>query len=115
VNQIDYYQSLLTNNPEQLDNLKPAWNYYIPHQPFAKQLAFLMLPHKEAFYGGAAGGGKSDALLSAALQYVDIPGYSAIIFRRTFTDLKLPGALIDRSHSWLNDPNFPPEIKPRWE
>lgn len=43
----------------------------------------------------------SDSLLLAALQYVDLPDYSAVIFRRTFTDLKLAGAIMDRSHQWL--------------
>ena len=37
----------------------------------------------------------------AALQFVDIPGYSAILFRRTYADLSLPGALIDMSKQWL--------------
>ena len=37
----------------------------------------------------------------AALQFVDIPNYSAILFRRTFNDLALPGALMDRSMEWL--------------
>ena len=60
-----------------------------------------MLRHLEAFYGGAAGGGKSIALLMAALQYVDVPGYAAIIFRRSYADLSLPGALMDRAHEWL--------------
>jgi len=60
------------------------------------------LPHLEALYGGAAGGGKSEALLMAALQYVDVPGYSAILFRRTYTDLSLPNALMDRAHQWLD-------------
>jgi len=55
----------------------------------------------EALYGGAAGGGKSDALLMAALMFVDIPGYNAIIFRRTYSDLALPEALIARSMEWL--------------
>lgn len=33
------------------------WNTkYIPHKPFPTQLAFLMLPHLDAFFGGAAGG-----------------------------------------------------------
>jgi hypothetical protein len=36
----------------------------------------LLCDHKEVFYGGAAGGGKSDALLMAALQYVDVKGYA---------------------------------------
>lgn len=74
---------------------------YIPHVPTPNQHAFLWLTCKEAFFGGAAGGGKSDALLMAALQYVDIPGYAAILFRKTYADLKLPGSLIPRSHEWL--------------
>lgn len=37
----------------------------------------------------------------AALQYVDIPGYHAILIRDTFKNLTEPGALIFRSHEWL--------------
>jgi predicted phage terminase large subunit-like protein len=37
----------------------------------------------------------------AAMQYVDVPGYSAILFRRTFADLSLPGALMDRFKDWI--------------
>lgn len=55
----------------------------------------------EVFYGGAAGGGKSDWLLMGALEYADVPGYAAIVFRRTFTDLALPGAIMQRAHEWL--------------
>lgn len=55
----------------------------------------------EVCYGGAAGGGKSDAILMAALQFIDQPKYAAIIFRRTYADLALPGALMDRSKSWF--------------
>jgi hypothetical protein len=80
----------------------PRLNRYIPHTPTAKQSAYLLLPHIEAFYGGQPGGGKSDALLMGALQYVDVPGYAAIIFRRTYADLSLPGALMDRAHEWLS-------------
>ncbi len=74
---------------------------YIPHRPTAKQQAFLLLECLEAMYGGAAGGGKSDALLMTALQYVDVAGYSALLLRRTFADLALPGALMERSSDWL--------------
>jgi predicted phage terminase large subunit-like protein len=79
------------------------WSKYIPlsHKPHAKQLAFLSLPHLEAFYGGAAGGGKSDALLMAALQYVDEPGYQGIIFRRTYSDMLLPSSILSRCKEWL--------------
>lgn len=37
----------------------------------------------------------------AALQYMDVPGYAAILFRRTFADLNQPDALIPRSFEWL--------------
>lgn len=74
---------------------------YTPHYPEPPQEAFLATTELEALYGGSAGGGKSDALLIAALQYVDVPGYSAILFRRTYTDLALPGAIMDRSKQWL--------------
>ncbi len=78
------------------------WVDYIPHTPTAKQLAFLLLDNfEEAFYGGAAGGGKSDALLMAALQYADMPGYAALLLRRTFKALTLPEALLDRARMWL--------------
>lgn len=80
----------------------PTPRKWIPHEPTPRQELFLQLKELEAFYGGAAGGGKSDALLMGGLQYVDIPGYAAIIFRRTFADLKLPEALMARAHEWLD-------------
>lgn len=75
-----------------------------PHQPEPRQAAFLKLGDLgvlEALYGGAAGGGKSDCLLMAALQYVDVPGYAALLLRRTYADLALPGAIMSRSKDWL--------------
>jgi hypothetical protein len=76
-------------------------NKYIPHFPTEKQLAFLALDCKEAMYGGAGGGGKSDALLMGALMYVDVPGYAALILRKTYKDLSLPDAIMSRADMWL--------------
>jgi predicted phage terminase large subunit-like protein len=96
------YEALLAEHPNVEAAIRPRWTAYIPHEPTPKQLAFLSLDgYREVFYGGAAGCGKSDALGMGALQYIDVPGYAAIIFRKTFADLRLPGALIDRSHQWL--------------
>lgn len=82
--------------------LTPKLTKYIPYEPTVKQRAFLLMNDtKEVLYGGAAGGGKSIAQLMGALQFVDIPGYSAILFRKTYADLSLPGALIDVSKQWL--------------
>jgi len=80
-----------------------AWGKYIPHKPTEPQKRFLSLANLEALYGGAAGGGKSDALLMDGIQDVMTPGYSGIIFRRTYQDLSLPGALLDRSMAWLQN------------
>ena len=86
--------------------LEPRPPLFSPHEPYLKQKIFLLIPALEALYGGRAGGGKSDALLMAALQYVDIPGYAAIIFRNSYSDLILPGALMDRAREWF-EPQMP--------
>lgn len=75
--------------------------HFCPHTPWQKQQLFLDLECKEAFYGGAAAGGKSEALLMAALQYIDVPGYAALILRKDTQRLRLAGGLIPRSFEWL--------------
>lgn len=89
---------------------------WIPHRPTERQAAFLDLDTMEGLYGGAAGGGKTDALLMAALQYADVPGYSALLLRRTFPELEGADGLISRAHDWLGPTAAEwREAKSRWE
>lgn len=86
-----------------LRELTPRLTRYIPHDPtvIPQQAVFMLTDAEEALYGGAAGGGKTDALLMSALQYVDVPGYDSILIRRTFPELRMPGSLLDRADAWL--------------
>lgn len=93
----------MTDWDEILEFLQPKDSPYCPEEPSLTQKVFLRTYALEALFGGAAGGGKSSALLMAALQYVDVPGYNAIIFRRTYADLALPGAIMDRFSAWISE------------
>lgn len=79
----------------------PQLQLYCPAVATPRQREFLELRCRESFYGGAAGGGKSTALLMGALQYAYLPGFSALILRRDIRRLRLSGGLIPKSHEWL--------------
>ena len=55
-----------------------------------------MVHFTSAFYSP----GKTSYLLMAAVQYVQYPHYRALILRKTYADLSLPDAIMDRAISW---------------
>lgn len=56
-------------------------------KPQPMQVRFLQRREYEALYGGAAGGGKSEALVMEAVRQVHIPHYHALILRKTYPEL----------------------------
>ncbi len=79
-------------------------NPWVVQKPHVRQAAFLLHSDiREILYGGAAGGGKSSALLGGAAQYVHVPEYQAILFRNTEGDLTQAGGLVERSLAWWSE------------
>jgi len=87
--------------PKQEALLTLPLRQYCPHVPTPKQLAFLLCPRLEVFFGGAAGPGKTDGLLMGALQLVEQPNYHALLLRRTFPQLNQSNSIMNRAHQWL--------------
>lgn len=70
-------------------SVKKVWT------PQPRQAAMMERLEDEGFYGGAAGGGKSDYLIIEALRQVHIPWYRALILRKIVKELK---QLTERAH-----------------
>lgn len=75
--------------------------------PQPKQAEFMSRTEFEALFGGAAGGGKSDAIVIEALRQVGVPHYKGLIIRKTYPQLR---ELIDKSMNYYKKA-FP---KARW-
>ena len=61
----------------------------INYAPTEKQRAFHATVANEVLYGGAAGGGKTKALIMDALfRTLKFPGTTAVVFRRTYQELE---------------------------
>lgn len=80
------------------------------------QEAFLASPADIALYGGAAGGGKSWALLFEPLRHVANPRFGAVIFRRTCPEITSQGGLWEESFDLYGRLGASPAVSDlRWD
>ena len=75
---------------------KPGVIEWRPHN--GPQTRFHLSRAYETLFGGTKGPGKTDTLLREGLRQIHIPNYRAIIFRRTYPNLR---EIIDRSHKYF--------------
>lgn len=70
---------------------------------------FLASPADIAIYGGAAGGGKTWALLLEPLRHANNPGFGAVFFRRSTVQIRNEGGLWDESAKIYPDAGASPK------
>jgi len=93
------FRTCIANNPFIPPEEKSDIDF---RDPTDRQTLFLTNNFEEVLFGGAGGGGKSDGLLMAALMYIQMPHYDALLLRRTYPELAMAGAIMDRAHHWLS-------------
>lgn len=62
------------------------------------QTAFMASAADVVIYGGAAGGGKTFALLMEALRHREVSGFGGVIFRKNYNQITAEGGLWDASN-----------------
>jgi len=102
---MDDLETLMEEAKQIIEVMDTSYSEFVPVQLTEKQRSFVETNDDETLYGGAAGGGKTVALLAAAARDVHLPGYSGVVFRRTFPQLNQAGGILTLAHEWwANNP-----------
>ena len=80
-------QDEIQSAPKSVQNVVKEKSEVIFEPNEGPQTDFLASPERDVIYGGAAGGGKSYALIADLLRYCDNPNHRALVIRRTLDEL----------------------------